>query len=170
MALRGAVRADSVAAQATIVGMIEHDPSAFVRMVALGLYNPNVAPQGTALLVDHLLHGATNPIRNTAAQSLLKRPDAAGATALEAATQPVETRDLRTIALQTLAKWPDRSTAIRVATRYLSDGDPLVAAAAAHHLGAMGREAGRSALQSALGSELRLTVRAAINQALATKR
>ncbi len=168
-ALRGVVRADSTAAQATIVDMIEHDPSAAVQMTALAVYNPNVAPQGTALLVDHLLHGATNPIRNTAALALLKRPDAAGAAALETATQPVETRDLRTIALQTLAKWPDKSSAIRVATRYLNDGDPLFAVAAARQLGAIGGDAGRAALQSALQSETRVTVRAAINQALGGK-
>jgi hypothetical protein len=168
-ALRGVVRADSVAGQATVVDMIEHDPSALVQVAGLGLYNPNVSPRGTALLVDHLRQGATHAIRNTAAQALLKKPDAAGAAALEAATQPVETRDLRTIALQVLARWPDKATAIAVATRYLHDGDPLFAVAAAHQLGAIGGDAGRAALQAALQSEQRVTVRAAINEALAAK-
>jgi HEAT repeat protein len=168
-ALRGVVRADSVGGQVIVVDMIEHDPSALVQVVGLGLYNPNVATQGTALLVDRLQHGATHAIRNTAAQSLLKKPDAAGAAALEAATQPVETRDLRTIALQVLARWPDKSTAIAVATRYLHDGDPLFAVAAAQQLGAIGGDAGRAALQAALQSEQRVTVRAAINEALSKK-
>jgi aminopeptidase N len=169
VALQGVVRADSVGGQVIVVDMIEHDPSALVQVVGLGLYNPNVAVQGTALLVERLRHGATHSIRNTAAQSLLKKPDAAGAAALEAATQPVETRDLRTIALQVLAHWPDKSTAIAVATRYLHDGDPLFAVAAAQQLGAIGGDAGRAALQAALQSEQRVTVRAAITEALAAK-
>jgi len=168
-ALRGVVRTDSVAAQATIVDMIAHDPSALVKVVALGLYNPSSAPQGTALLVDQVQHGATLAIRTAAAQSLLKKPDAAGASALEAATLPVETRNLRTTALQILSRWPDKSTAIAVATRYLNDGDPLFAVAAAQRLGASGGDAGRAALQSALRSETRVTVRAAITEALAKK-
>lgn len=169
MALRGVVRADSVAAQSTVVDMLEHDPGAIVKAVALGLYNPNVAPQGTPLLVDWLRHGVTLAIRSSAAQSLLKKPDAAGAAALEAATLPVETRNLRMTALQLLSRWPDKTAAIAVATRYLNDGDPLFAVAAAQQLGAIGGDAGRASLQSALQSEKRVTVRAAITEALAKK-
>jgi aminopeptidase N len=169
MALRGVVRADSVVAQSTVVDLLEHDPSALVKAVALSLYDPNSAPQGSALLVEWLQHGVTLTIRTSAAQSLLKRPDAAGAAALEAATLPVETRNLRMTALQLLTKWPDKATAIAVATRYLNDGDPLFAVAAAQQLGAIGGDAGRASLQAALQSEKRVTVRAAITEALARK-
>jgi aminopeptidase N len=169
MALRGVVRADSVVAQSTVVDLLEHDPSALVKAVALSLYDPNSAPQGSALLVEWLQHGVTLTIRTSAAQSLLKRPDAAGAAALEAATLPVETRNLRMTALQLLTKWPDKATAIAVATRYLNDGDPLFAVAAAQQLGTIGGDAGRASLQAALQSEQRVTVRAAITEALAKK-
>ena len=169
MALRGVVRADSVVAQSTVVDLLEHDPSALVKAVALSLYDPNTAPQGSALLVEWLQHGVTLTIRSSAAQSLLKKPDAAGAAALEAATLPVETRNLRMTALQLLTKWPDKATAIAVATRYLNDGDPLFAAAAAQQLGTIGGDAGRASLQAALQSEQRVTVRAAITEALAKK-
>ena len=169
MALRGVVRADSVVAQSTVVDLLEHDPSALVKAVALSLYDPNTAPQGSALLVEWLQHGVTLTIRSSAAQSLLKKPDAAGAAALEAATLPVETRNLRMTALQLLTKWPDKATAIAVATRYLNDGDPLFAVAAAQQLGTIGGDAGRASLQAALQSEQRVTVRAAITEALAKK-
>ena len=163
------LRADSVAAQALLVDMIAHDPSALVKVVALGLYNPNTASPGTALLVDQLQHGPTLPIRTAAAQSLLKRPDASGAAALEAATLPRETRNLRTTALQILSRWPDKATAIAVATRYLNDGDPLFAVAAVQQLSAIGGDAGRAALRSALQGETRVTVRAALTKALEKK-
>ena len=97
------------------------------------------------------------------------RSPAAGAAALEAATLPVETRNLRMTALQLLSRWPDKTAAIAVATRYLNDGDPLFAVAAAQQLGAIGGDAGRASLQSALQSEKRVTVRAAITEALAKK-
>lgn len=169
MALRGVLHADSIAAQVTVVDMIEHDPSALVKVAALSLYDPNIASPGIALLVDQLRHGASLPIRTAAAQSLLRKPDAVGAAALEAAALPMETRNLRITALQILSRWPDKSTAIAVATRYLNDGDPLFAVAAAQQLGAIGGDAGREALQAALGSEQRVTVRAAIAKALTRK-
>jgi aminopeptidase N len=169
-AITALARSDTAAAQATAVRLIETDPSTFVQVAALHVYDPKLAPQGTALLVDRLRRDGTLFIRGAAAQQLLKQPDAGGAAALTAATLPVETRNLRTIALQTLAQFPDKSYATAAATRYLSDGDPLFAAAAARQLGAIGGDAGRATLQAALEREQRVTVRAAITAALAVKR
>jgi hypothetical protein len=73
---------------------------------------------------------------------------------------------MRTRALSILAQWPDKSRAVAVAMRSLSDGDPLFAIAAARQLGAIGGEAGRTALQTALATEKRVTVRAAITGVL----
>ena len=169
-ALLAVVRADTAAAQPTIVDLIEHDPSAVVQVAALSVYDPKIAAPGTALLVDRVRHGSTFPIRYAATSALLKQPDAAGVAALEAATLPVESRSLRTQALAVLAHWPDTTPLLTVATRSLTDGDPLFAAAAAQQLGAVGGDAGRAALQSALATEQRVTVRAAIVAALAPRR
>jgi aminopeptidase N len=160
-------RRDAVGAQATIVSLIEHDPNDEVQRSAIGVYDPTISTRGTALLVDRLLHGGAIGIRATAASRLIKKPDAAGLAALEAATDPKEPRNVRQIALQWLARWPDKSTAIAVATRYLSDGDPLFAVSAAQQLGASG--SGKAAMQAALSNETRVTVRAAIVSALAAK-
>jgi aminopeptidase N len=165
-AVESLARRDSAGAQPTIMALIEHDPSAVVQVTALGLYDPSIAPQGTALLVERVRRGRSLAIRTVAAQRLLKKPDAAGAAAIEEATDPREPREMRTRALSLLAQWPDKSRAIAVATRSLSDGDPLFAAAAAGQLAAVGGESGRSALQAALAAERRVTVRAAITRAL----
>lgn len=174
----GEVRASAIAAlahrdnggaQATAVDLIEHDPSAVVQMTAIQVYDPALAAPGTALLVDRLRHGRSLAIRTVAAQRLARTPDAAGLDALEAATDPSETRQMRTTALAILAGWPDRSRAIAVATRSLTDGDPLFAVAAARRLGAIGGEAGRASLRAALATERRVTVRAALTAALGGK-
>lgn len=168
-AIDALTRRDTAAAQATVVDLIEHDPSAIVQVSALTDYDPSIAPQGTALLVERVRHGRSGTIRNVAARRLLKKPDAAGLAALEEATDPREPRALRTSALALLAQWPDKSRAIAVSMRSLSDGDPLFAVAAAHQLGAIGGDAGRAALQAALAHEKRVTVRAALTAALAAK-
>lgn len=59
--------------------------------------------------------------------------------------------------------------AIAVATRSLTDGDPLFAVAAARRLGAIGGEPGRASLQAALATERRVTVRAALTAAVAAR-
>jgi aminopeptidase N len=169
VAIESLARRDTAAAQAIAVALIEHDPSAVVQVTALGIYDPSIAPEGSALLVDRVLHGRSLAIRTVAAQRLLKKPDAAGAAAIEAATDPREPREMRTRALAILAQWPDKTRAIAVATRSLSDGDPLFAATAARQLGAIGGDSGRGALQVALATELRVTVRAALTAALSTR-
>ena len=85
------------------------------------------------------------------------------------ATVPKEARIMRQTARQWLARWTDKSSAIDVATRSLSDGDPLFAVSAAQQLGAIGGAAGKATLQSALSREQRVTVKAAITQALLAK-
>ena len=165
-AITSLARRDTVGAQATAVALIEHDPSAAVQVAALGVYEPGAASGGTALLVDRVRRGRSLAIRTAAARRLTRMPDAAGAAAIEAATDPSEPREMRTRALMILAGWPDRSRAIAVATRSLTDGDPLFAVAAAQRLGAIGGDEGRAALRSALATERRVTVRAAIVTAL----
>jgi aminopeptidase N len=168
-AIASLARRDSAGAQPAIVSLIEHDPSAVVQVTALGLYDPAVAAPGTALLVERVLRGRSLAIRVTAAQRLTRKPDAAGLAAIEAATDPREPRELRTRALSILGQWPDKARAIAVATRSLTDGDPLFAVAAARQLGAIGGEEVRAVLRAALEAERRVTVRAALTTALAPK-
>jgi aminopeptidase N len=164
-ALGSLARRDSLGAQAIAVELIEHDQSEYVQAVAIGVYDPRIAPQGTALLVDRVSRGGLF-LRGQAAERLLLRPDAAGLAAVEAATAPSEPRNLRENALLVLTRWPQKDRAVAVATRYLADPDPLFAVAAARQLGAIGGAAGRTTLQSALATEQRVTVKAAIDAAL----
>ena len=166
----GAIQAlaigDIAASQAEAVRLITTDPSFYVQTAALSVYDPAVAPQGTALLVDRITHGGSADVRLTAAQRLLRKPDAAGLAALESLTATQETRAARTTALNLLAEWPDKAPATAVATKNLSDGDPLFAVAAASALGRIGGDAGKATLRRAEGSESRVTVKAAIVKAL----
>ena len=160
---------DTAGVQSLAADMMEHDPSTAVQLNALTQYDPRLAANGTAVVAERVRHGRNGSMRIVAAQRLLLKADSIGLAALVAATDPVETRNLRSQALAILAKWPDRSAAIGVATRSLTDGDPLFAVDAAETLGRMGGDAGRTALRGALTTERRVTVRAAITNALAGK-
>ena len=168
--LRALAARDSAGVQATAVSLITHDPSAAVQAAALSVYDPALAPEGTALLVDRVRRGGSLDVRGTAASRLLRRPDAAGLAALEAAARPEEPRTLRTEALNLLAAWPDRARGAAVAAQYLADPDPLFAAAAARTLGRVGGPAAHPALDAALARARRVTVRAALTSARAAPR
>ncbi|MEP7088393.1 MAG: HEAT repeat domain-containing protein, partial [Gemmatimonadota bacterium] len=165
-AIRSLAIGESAAIQPEAVRLIGTDPSFFVQAAALSVYEPTIAKEGTALLVDRIAHGGSHGVRIAAAERLARSPDAAGLDALESMTAEKETRAIRTTALTLLTRWPDKSRAITVATRYLNDGDPLFAVAAAGALGRIGGEAGRATLRRALASETRVTVKAAITDAL----
>ena len=90
----------------------------------------------------------------------------AGTITRETMTAEKEPRQVRITALALLAHWPDKRRGIAVATRYLDDGDPLFASAAAATLGSIGGEAGQATLRRAAQSESRVTVKAAIAEAL----
>jgi len=165
-AIRSLAIGDTARVQAEAVRLITTDPSFYVQQHALMVYDPAIASQGTALLVDRAAHGGSMAVRLEAAQRLLRKPDAAGLDALEAMTAEKEPREVRTTALAVLANWPDKTRAVAVATRYLSDGDPLFASAAAETLGKIGGDAGKATLRKAEASESRVTVKAAIVQAL----
>jgi hypothetical protein len=139
-----------------------------VRRQALSVYDPAIATEGTALLVAQITHGGSNNVRTAAAARLLRKPDEPGRSALEGMTAASEPRNVRTFALGLLAKWPNTETASRIATRGLTDGDPLFASYAAATLGRIGGAPGRSVLEQALKLESRVTVRAAIANALHT--
>jgi len=165
-AIESLAAGDTTNVQAEAVRLITTDPSFHVQERALMVYDPNVAQQGTALLVDRVAHGGALSVRLAAAERLLRKPDAAGLDALESLTAEKEPRDVRTTALGLLAEWPDKARGIAVATRSLEDGDPLFASAAAATLGKIGGEAGKATLRKAAADESRVTVKAAIAKAL----
>ncbi|MEO8200496.1 MAG: M1 family aminopeptidase [Gemmatimonadota bacterium] len=166
-AIRGAARADSAGAQKRAVDLIQHDRSFNVQQQALAVYNPAIAPEGTALLIDRVKNGGSLGVRLTAAGRLLKKPDAEGAAAIEALTATVEPRNARQTALNILSQWPDKTRVIGVATKYLNDGDPLFAVSAVFTLGRIGGDSGKAVLRQAMAKETRVTVRAAMQQVLA---
>ena len=165
-AIRTLAAHDSIGVQPLAVSLIQHDPSVTVQTAAYSVYDPAVAPEGTALLVDRVRRVGPLYARAAAAERLVRRPDAAGLAALDALTRPEEDRNLRVEALRLLAAWPDKTRAVAVATRSLTDPDPLFASAAARQLGAIGGASGREALTGAAARESRVTVRAAIGAAL----
>jgi aminopeptidase N len=169
-AIRSLAGGDTAHVQASAVRMITTDPSFYVQEAALSVYDPAVAPQGTALLVDRIAHGGSLGVRLTAAQRLARKPDAAGLDALESMTAEKEPRQMRTTALTLLSEWPDKTRGVAVATRHLNDGDPLFASAAADVLGKIGGETAKSALRKAAMAESRVTVKAAIAKALAEEK
>ena len=95
-AIRSLALGDTAQAQAEAVRLITTDPSFFVQEAALSVYDPAIAPQGTALLIDRSAHGGSLGVRLAAAQRLARRPDAAGLDALEAMTAEKEPREVRT--------------------------------------------------------------------------
>ena len=167
-AIRGVARADTSGAQRLAVDLIQHDRSFYVQQQALSVYDPSIAPEGTALLVDRAKNGGSLGVRLTAAGRLLKKPDEAGAAAVEALTASAEPRNARQVGLNILSQWPDKARAIAVATRYLSDGDPLFAVSAVGTIAQAGGDPGKAVLRQALARETRVTVRAAIQQAVAS--
>jgi aminopeptidase N len=166
-AIRSLANGDTSAVQAEVVRLITTDPNFYAQEQALSVYDPSASPQGTALLVDRAARGGSLGVRLAAAQRLAKKPDAAGLDELESMTAEQEPRTVRTEALMLLAGWPDKTRAIAVASRYLSDGDPLFASAAAGELGRIGSATGTAALRSAAARETRVTVKAAIARAVA---
>jgi len=157
----------AAAVQDEAVELIRHDRSFAVQGTALSVYDPNLSPEGTALLVDRVRNGGSQTVQLTAAGRLTLRPDSAGTAVLESLTLPVEPRNARQYALSLLSRLPDKSRAVAVATRYLEDGDPLFAVSAVQTLGRVGGAEGRATLQAARSHETRVTVRAAIEQVLA---
>ncbi len=165
-AIRSLARTDTAAVQAKAVELITTDPSFLVQQQALSVYDPSVASQGTALLIDRIAHGGSQGVRSAAAERLIRNPDAAGLDALESTSGLKEPRGIRILALRLLSEWPDKTRGISVASRYLSDGDPLFASEAVRTLARIGGDAGRATLRRAFATESRVTVKAAITKAL----
>ena len=169
-AIRSLPRADSAAVQGEALELILHDQSFTVQAAALSVYDPTKSPRGTALLIDRISKGGAEGVRAEAAQRLLLAPDAAGLNALEQMTDVKEPRGVRMLGLRLLSRWPDKARGVAVATRCISDGDPLFAVDAVETLARIGGAEGKATLQHAMSGESRVTVKAAMVKGLAPSR
>ncbi len=166
-ALSALGRPDSTFVPPQAEEMYRTDPNNGVRDQALFL----LARRGVAALPTLL--AATTPgnpagIRGTAAEALVGIKDPRALDALERMTIPSETRDLRGTALNALAQ-ADPARAYRVAWNAVGDYDPLFAVQAVRVVARTGGEEGKALLAGVLRRETRVTVRAAIQQALARR-
>ncbi|HET7041088.1 MAG TPA: HEAT repeat domain-containing protein, partial [Gemmatimonadales bacterium] len=118
------------------------------------------------MLVEAAGPGQVAEMRYTALQALSRMHDPRATDAIERATASVEMRNLRSFALQSLAA-NDSARATAVALRSLGDYDPLFAVAAVRTAARVGGADAKAKLAEALRTEKRVTVRAAIQRALA---
>jgi aminopeptidase N len=168
-ALRTLTGLDSAAAVAAANALYPTDPSNTVREQALAIVARARGEDAVALLVDAAGVDQARSLRATAVQLLGAVRDARAKDALERLTASAEDRNLRTEALQSLAATGDSARATAVALRYLGDYDPLFAVAAVRVVARVGGADGKAKLGAALRAEQRVTVRRAIQQALARR-
>ncbi|MBA2627583.1 MAG: HEAT repeat domain-containing protein, partial [Gemmatimonadales bacterium] len=161
---------DSTGTIALARSMYDSDPNDIVRTTALVVYAQRAGGQAIPLLTDATSPGRPTTMRTNAAYQLGRIGEPGVADVLTRLTDPSEPRNLRTEALDALAQLKDSAAAVRVAARSLADYDPLFAVHAAGVLGRIGGAPGRATLQAALRKEPRVTVKAAINQALTPRK
>ncbi len=148
------------------LAMFHQDISSATRATALAVYGQLVGARalGTVIAASGPEH--TLGVRLTAAALLPRMHAPSAVDALEQLTDPVEVRELRMSALRGLFASGDTTRAIAVATRGLTDYDPLYSEAAVRELGQLGTPAAKAALETALKTETRVHVKAAIERAL----
>jgi hypothetical protein len=152
------------------LAMYRTDPAVSARAAGLAIYARNAGPAALSTLLEAAAPGKALDIRAVAARGLAGLHDPAAVDALAELTDPVEPRGLRQQALMGLAATGDTARAVQVAGRALDDYDPLLASAAVRVLARLGTPAAKQRLQAAARTETRVTVKAAIEQALGNGR
>jgi aminopeptidase N len=157
---------DTAGIAETAVQMYRTDPSSTVRAAALAVYARVDGLKAMPLLVEATKPG--NPLveRGTAGAMLAQLHTPEAFDALARLTDPSEVRELRGVGLRGLFATGDTARAIAVATKALTDYDPLFSEAAVRALGRLGTPAARAALEAQLKTETRVSVKAAIERAL----
>lgn len=168
-ALMTLLQLDTAAATTAAQAMLKSDPNDAVRTTALVVDARGTGAAAVPELIAATAVGLPTNFRATAAAYLGRLKDPRGADALERLTAPSEPRDLRVGALHALTQLSDTAHAVAVATRGIGDYDPLYAVQAVQVLGRIGGAAGRATLERAQTAETRVTVKAAIVQALKPK-
>jgi aminopeptidase N len=165
-ALRALAALDQPGAAAAAAAIYASDPSDAARQVALGVIARAQAAGALDLLVAAVGPGQPFGIRFTALQFLQKSHDPKAQDALERLTANTEDRNLRMSGLDGLAA-SDSARGAAAALRLIADPDPLLAAMAVRVAARVGGPAARTRLQQALPQEKRVSVRLAMQQALA---
>jgi aminopeptidase N len=168
-ALMTLLQLDTAAATTAAQAMLKSDPNDAVRTTALAVDARGTGAAAVPALLAATAVGLPTNFRATAAAYLGRLKDPRGADALERLTAPSEPRDLRVGALHALTQLPDTARAVAVATKGISDYDPLYAVQAVRVLATIGGAPGRATLEKAQSAETRVTVKAAIVQALKPK-
>ena len=159
---------DSAGAQALALDLLVNDPFEGVRQEAAGLLDP-ANPKAFELLLARSAAGWPHGLRTAAVFQISKVNDPRVVQALVAMADPSEPRNLRQSALGYLAGRSDKSDAVTLATKYLTDPDPLFASSAVRTLAQVGGDAGRSTLTAALKTEKRVTVHSVLEGVLKPK-
>lgn len=171
----GAVRSQAIVTLATLasngiaetaLAMYRTDPDPNVRAAALGIYARAAGPAALSTVLEASRPDQPLGMRQTAAGALARLHDPRAADALASFTDAVEPRGLRQTGLFGLVASGDTARAVDVAGRALSDYDPLFATAAVRVLGRLATADARAKLVAAEQSETRVSVKAAIEQAL----
>jgi len=148
------------------LALYRSDPSPGVRAAALNVYGRLAGDAAIPTLTEATAPGHTENVRATAAFALARTHDPKAIDALARLTDPSESRGLRQTGLMSVASVGDTARTIALASRALTDYDPLFAAAAVQVLGRLDSPAARAKLETAERSETRVHVKAAIERAL----
>ncbi len=148
------------------LAMYHQDISSGARAAGLRVYATLAGANALSTLVEASGPAHTFTVRATAASLLPRMHATAAEDALERLTDASEVRELRMTALGGLFASADTARAIAVATRGLTDYDPLYAGAAVRLLGRLGTTEAKAALRTALKTETRVHVKQAMEQAL----
>ncbi len=161
---------DSAGVAETALVLYRRDPSSDVRAAALNVYAHGAGPAALRTLVQASGPGHPPEVRMQAAAGLAHQSGPQAADALAALTDPSEGRGLRGAGLRGLVQAGDTARALTVATRGLTDYDPLYAQMAVQTLARMDTPQARAALRAAAEKETRVHVRDAIERALNGRR
>ncbi len=165
-ALEVLARLDSRGVADTALAMYHEDIASSARAAALRVYAMAAGDKALATVVDASGPAHSRAVRQAAAGLLPRMHAPEAVEALERLTDSVEVRELRTAALGGLFQSGDTARAITVATRGISDYDPLYAESAIRDLGRIGTPNAKAALSDALRREDRVLVKQAIERAL----
>ena len=165
-ALQTLTSLDSVRGLTAATALYTTDPNDDVRGVALAVIASAKGKDALPTLLAAVAPDQTAGMRFTAMNFLSHFRDPQSEDALERTTATVEDRNIRQVALQSLAATGDSARATSVALRLIGDYDPLFAVSAVRVVAQVGGDAGKAKLRDALKKETRVFVRLAMRNAL----
>jgi len=165
-ALQTLTSLDSARGLTAATALYSTDPNDDVRSTALAVIASAKGKDALPTLLAAVAPDQTAGMRFTAMNFLAHIRDPRSEDALERTTATGEDRNIRQVALQSLAATGDSARATSVALRLIGDYDPLFAVSAVQVVGQVGGDAGKAKLRDALKKETRVFVRLAMRNAL----